>query len=73
VRDAIRNPWYAAVAVVHAARRSALETLDDAQHRLHLSSCPTGHMHDLYRSLSLQFGIRAMKRNLNTNDKRVIL
>ncbi len=48
VRDAVRMPWKAAVAVAYAARRRASKSFDDAPHRLHLSSCPTSRLRDLY-------------------------
>jgi len=57
VRDAVRKPWYTAVPVAHAARRRASKTLADTPHRLRVSSCSTGRMGDLYRSLLLLFGI----------------
>ena len=50
VRDAVRKPWYAAVAVAYAARRRASKSFDDAPHRLRLSSYPTSRLRDLYES-----------------------
>ncbi len=48
----------AAVPVVHAARRRASESRDDAPHRLRLPSYPTGRMDDPYGSLSSLLGMR---------------
>ena len=46
--------------VVHAARRSASESLDDAPHRQHLPSYPTGRMDDPYGSLLSLLGIKGI-------------
>ncbi len=50
VRDAVRNPWQAADPVAYAARRGASKSIDDAPHRLQLSSYPTSRLRDLYGS-----------------------
>ena len=57
MRDDVRKPWKAAVPVVHAARRRASESLDDAPHRQRLPSYPTDRMDDPYGSLSSLLGI----------------
>jgi len=57
VRDAVQKPWETAVSVAYAVRRRASKNLDDAPHRLRLSSYPTGCLSDLYESLSVILGI----------------
>ncbi len=73
VRDAVQKPCEAAVSVAYAARQRASENLDDAPHRLRISSCPTDRISDLYGSFFVQLGIRAISDNFGVADDAQII